>query len=141
MLNSVIPLSLARLWHGLISDKLHQNIPHGDNMAHTAEEYEEVKDRVHVFALMLGIEQGTRDVSHALGNDPYHGTCRHAIDQRFECYEHTQPHADVSQGLDVTVSFEMTERGDGSQDGTEPHENEQSPSPQALLAQGDECDR
>ncbi len=76
--NRVAPLRGAYNWEDTNhqpSDILHQYVPHGNDMAHTAKEHEEMEDGVHVFALVERIEEGSRDVSHALGNDPYHSTC------------------------------------------------------------------
>ena len=53
---------------------LHEDIPDGDDVADGAGKDEEVEYGVHVFLLIQAVEDGTCDVTDALGNQPDHGS-------------------------------------------------------------------
>ena len=118
----------------------HEDIPHGDEMAHASCKNEEMEDSMHVASFAQSIEQCARDIANALGDDPYHRGRTHCVYQRFEGHEHTHAHADVDQCLKVAMGFELVETCDGADDGTQPYKAEQCPSPIALVTQGDEGD-
>ena len=77
----------------------HQDIPDGDDMTDAACKDEEMEHGVHVFLLIQRIEDGTRDVTDSLGNQPDDGCRRDGVHQRFEGHEHTQAHANETKGL------------------------------------------
>ena len=49
---------------------LHEHIPDGDDMADGAGKDKEVEDGVHILRLVQRIEYGSRDITHAFGDDP-----------------------------------------------------------------------
>ena len=104
-------------------------------MAHRSAENEKVKYRVHVFPLVKTVKHCSRDITHALCQDPQQGCQRDTVYQRFECYQHTQAHPDKTDGLQVAVVFETNKTGNGSCQGTGPYEYEYSPSPTTVFAQ------
>ena len=63
---------------------LHKDVPYGNNVANRASQYKEMKDRVHE-SLAKAVEDGARDVTHALGNNPDDCRRAHRVKQRFEC--------------------------------------------------------
>lgn len=71
------------------SEILHEDIPNADDVAEGAREDEEVENAVGVrSAGAYGIEDGSGNVHHALGDEPYYGSGGHTIQQRFEGNEH-----------------------------------------------------
>ena len=110
-------------------------------MADGAGEDEEVEDGVHVFLLVQRVEDGSRDVAHALGYNPDEGSGGDAVEQGFEGNEHREAHADEAEGLEVGVLLQADEADDGACQCTCPHEEEQRPAPVTLFAQGGECQR
>ena len=64
---------------------LHQYIPNGDDVAHTAGEDEEMEYAVHIFALVQTVEHGTRDVADTLCDNPDNRGWGYGIYQRLEC--------------------------------------------------------
>ena len=110
-------------------------------MADGAGEDEEVEDGVHVFLLVQRVEDGSRDVAHALGYNPDEGSGGDAVEQGFEGNEHREAHADEAEGLEVGVLLQADEADDGACQCTCPHEEEQRPAPVTLFTQGGECQR
>ena len=62
-----------------------------------------MEDGVHEGLLVKRVEQGASDVAYALGDNPYNGSRRHAVNKGFEGYQHAESHADQTEGLDVGV--------------------------------------
>ena len=114
---------------------LHQYIPNGDDMAHTAGEDEEMEYAVHVFALVQTVEHGTRDIANSLSDDPYHRSLAHIVYQWFESHEDAQSHTHETRRLQITVVLQSSETHHRAHDGTRPYKHEQSPSPSAVLSQ------
>ena len=50
----------------------HQNVPNGDDVADATCQNKEMEHGMHVFLLVDAVEHGSRNVAHALGNDPRH---------------------------------------------------------------------
>jgi len=94
-----------------------------------------MEDGVHVFRLVQAVEDGTRDVTDALGDEPDDSSLRHTVHQRFEGHEHTQAHADETERLEVRMLLQMDETGDGARYRTGPDKDEEAPAPVALTAQ------
>ena len=113
---------------------MQQNVPYRYYVACASEQHEEVEHRVHVFALVAHIKQRAGDISHTLSHNPRHCTCRDTVYQRLESHKHAQAHAYVGKGLNVAMAFEMVEGDYRAHYGAKPHEAEQCPSPQALVA-------
>ena len=84
---------------------------------------------VHVAALVERIEDGAGNITHAFGHNPYEGGGRYGVDKWFEGHEDAQAHADEAKGLDMGMLLETDEADDGTDDGTRPDEDEQSPAP------------
>lgn len=120
---------------------LQQHIPDGDDVAKAAGEHEEMEDGVHESAFVETVEDGTGYVADAFGDNPDDGRRAHGVDERAESDEDRQAHSHETGGLHVAVVFEPAEADDGSGDGREPYEREETPAPIALLAQGDERQR
>lgn len=66
----------------------HQHVPHGNDVTDGAGEDKEVEHAVHVSALVQAVEGGSRDVTHALRDDPCHCCRTHIVNQRLEGYKH-----------------------------------------------------
>ena len=105
-------------------------------MADAAGQDEEMEDGVHVFLLVEGIEDGTRDVAYAFGDKPHDGSRRDGVHQRLEGHEHAQTHADETECLQIRVFLQSNETDNRSRDGTSPDKREEAPPPVALLPQG-----
>ena len=88
-----------------------------------------MEDGVHVFLLVEGIEDGTRDVAYAFGDKPHDGSRRDGVHQRLEGHEHAQSHADEAECLYVRVLLQPDEAHDGSGNGAGPDEGEEAPAP------------
>ena len=104
-------------------------------MTHATGEDEEMEHGVHVLLLVQGIEHGTRNVTHALGNEPDDGCCRHGVHQGLESHEYTEAHAHETEGLEVGMLFQMDKADNGSCDGTSPDKDKEAPTPIALFAE------
>ena len=63
----------------------HQNVPNGDDVADTSCQDEEVEHGMHVFLLVDTVENGSRDVADALGDNPDNRGWGYGIYQRLEC--------------------------------------------------------
>lgn len=96
---------------------------------------------MHVFLLVDAVEHGSRDVAHALGDDPSHRGGRYGIYQWLESHEHRQSHAHKAGGLQVAVVLEPGKTHDGSGDGARPDKDEEAPAPVVLVAQRNQGDR
>jgi hypothetical protein len=118
----------------------HEDVPHGDDVADGAGKDEEMEHGVHVFALVETVEDGTRDVAHALGDNPDDGARGDAVDEGFEGDEHTEAHTHETDGFEIAVILDVDETADGAGDGARPDEDEECPAPVALGAHGDEGD-
>lgn len=92
-----------------LSKPLHENIPHGDDVAHGSYENKEMKHRVHVAALVKTVEHCTGDVGHAFGHNPNKGAGRQAVDQRLKSYQHAEPHAYETAGFYIAVILQPSE--------------------------------
>ena len=57
----------------------HQNIPNGDDVADATSQNKEMEHGMHVFLLVDAVEHGSRNVAHALGDDPSHRGGRYGI--------------------------------------------------------------
>ena len=121
-------------------DILQQDIPHCDNMTDTPKQDEEMKHRVHVLTFVPRVKQRACDISHAFSNNPADSSCRHTVNQRLERYKHTKTHSYICRRLNVTVSLQSMEGKNRTNDGTQPNETEQRPSPQPLMAESNERD-
>ena len=112
----------------------HQDIPNGDDVTEASCEDEEVEDRMHIALMVKGVEEGSCDVAHALGYNPYHGCCGDGVDERLESYQYRESHADEAESLYVRVLLQPDKADDGACNGTQPHEREEPPAPVALGA-------
>jgi len=119
----------------------HQNIPNSDDVADATSQNKEMEHGMHVFLLVDAVEYGSRNVAHALGDDPSHRGGRYGIYQWLESHEHRQSHAHKAGGLQVAVVLEPGKTHDGSGDGARPDKDEEAPSPVALVAQRNQGDR
>lgn len=120
---------------------LQQHIPDGDDVAEAAGEHEEMEDGMHETAFVEAVEDGAGYVADAFSDYPCDGRRTHGVDERAESDEDRQAHSHETDGLHVAVVAEVAEADDGSGDGREPYEREETPAPIALLAQGDERQR
>ena len=107
-------------------------------MTEAAGEDKEVENGMHVALTVERIEYGSRNIAYALGDNPDDGCCRHRVKEGLEGNEYGESHADETEGLYVGVLLQSEEADEGACNGASPHEDEQSPSPVALCAQGDE---
>ena len=121
-------------------DISHQDVPYGDDMADASCQDEEVEHGVHVFLLVDAVEHRTSDVAHSFSDDPYHSGRRHGADEWLESHQYGEPHSHEAESLQVAVVLEMCKAHDGACYGTSPDEDEEAPSPVALVSQGDERD-
>lgn len=122
-------------------DIFHQNVPNGDDVADATSQNKEMEHGMHVFLLVDAVEHGSRNVAHALGDDPSHRGGRYGIYQWLESHEHRQSHAHKAGGLQVAVVLEPGKTHDGSGDGARPDKDEEAPAPVALVAQRNQGDR
>ena len=119
----------------------HQDVPDGDDVADASCQDEEVEDGVHVSLLVDAVEDGTRDIAYALGDNPNHRGWGHGVVKRFEGDQYRQAHAHKAKRLQVAVVLQFGETHHGANNGTRPDEDEEAPSPVALVAQGNQSDR
>ena len=119
---------------------MHQDVPDGDDVADAAGEDEEMEDGMHIAPFVETVEEGTGDVADAFGYNPDEGCCWHTVDQGFEGDEDAETHSDETNGFNVTMVLQFAEGDDGADDGAEPHEAEERPSPIALFAQSNQRD-
>ena len=132
---SVFPVPLSAL------QILREQFPDGDDVADGACKDEEVEDGVVVVDAAQAVEECTGDVKHAFGDNPGDGNHAHTCDERLECHEYGQSHQDETGGFQIAVCLEFRQADNRSDNGAEPHEREQSPSPIALVAQSRQRDR
>lgn len=83
----------------------HQDIPNGDDVTEASCEDEEVEDRMHIALMVKGVEDGSCDVAHALGYNPYHGSCGDGVDERLESNQYRESHADEAKVSTLECSF------------------------------------
>lgn len=103
-------------------------------MADASCQDEEMEDGVHVSLLVDAVEDGTRDIAYALGDNPNHRGWGHGVVKRFEGDQYRQAHAHKAKRLQVAVVFQFGETHHGANNGTRPDEDEEAPSPVALVA-------
>lgn len=141
MLRSIYKVNTKSRLSQLLNSSLliHQDSPHGDDVADGAGEDEEVEDAVHEGTIVERVEEGTRDVADALGNNPCKGGWD-GVDERFQGNKARKAHEDEAGGLEIAVFLEFAKTHDGAHDSTNPHESEESPTPVAYLTQGNEGD-
>ena len=95
---------------------------------------------VHVSPFVETVEYGSCDIAHPFGDNPTDGQHAHVVDEWLERHEHAQAHGDKTNSLKVAVLLEVNQTGNGTSDGACPDEDEKSPSPKPVAAQGNECD-
>ena len=131
-----MPAAHAGVWPG--SEIRQENVPDGNDVTDAAGQHKEVENGMHVALTVERIEYGSRNIAYALGDNPDDGCCRHRVKEGLEGNEYGESHADETEGLYVGVLLQPDEADEGACNGASPHEDEQSPSPVALCAQGDE---
>ena len=129
----------------------HQHVPDGDDVTDAAEEDEEVEDAVHITLLVESIEDSTRDIGDALGDEPDDGSCGDGVHQRLESHQYAQTHTDETEGFNVWMFFQFDETDGSTYDGTCPNEDKENPPPVkwkvkseewiigSRISEGDEC--
>ena len=110
-------------------------------MADAAYQDEEVENRVHVALLVEAVEDGTGDIGYSLGYYPRHRGSAHTVEKGLEGYKDRQTHAHKTEGFEIAVLLEMAETDNSACYCTQPYEDEKTPAPIALLAQGHEGER
>ena len=98
-----------------------------------------MKDRVHKLHLVYTVEHCPCNVADTLGYEPRYHAELHSIEQGFERHKHNKPHKHIAQCLYAVVFLEIEETCKRTDDGSEPYKDEESPSPIAGVAQGNEC--
>lgn len=120
------------------SEELGEDAPDADDVADTAGEDEEVEEGVDVGAIMReGIDYGSSDIEHSLGDEPVDGDEVHALQQGLEGDEHREAHDDEAGRLHIAVLLQPAETDDGARECGSPHKDEQAPAPPAGIAHGD----
>ena len=104
-------------------------------MTQRARQHKEMEHRVHIPPFVQRVEQCSRDVAYALSHNPHHRCRRHRVNQRLESHQHTQPHADEAESLQIGMLFQPDKAHDGSRYGTRPDKHEEAPAPVALRPQ------
>ena len=100
-----------------------------------------MKDGVHESLFVEAVEDGTGDIRYSLGYYPRYGGSAHTVEKGLEGYKHRQAHAHKTKGLYVAMLLEMAETDNSACYCTQPYEDEETPAPIALLAQGHEGER
>ena len=119
---------------------LHEDVPDSDDVADAAGEDEEMEDGMHVFPFVQTVEESACDIADTFADNPDEGCCWHTVDQGFEGYEYAETHSDETKSFHMTVVFQLAEGDDGADDGAQPYEAEERPSPIALFAQSNQRD-
>ena len=94
---------------------------------------------MHEGAVVERVEEGSRDVAHAFGNNPGKGR-GDGVQEGFQGHKARKSHEDEAGGFPIAMLLEFAKTHDGAHNGAQPHEGEQGPTPIAHLTQGNERD-
>ena len=95
---------LVSHWKKRISlNKIFQNIPNREDVAHGATQNEEVEDGMHIGAFVQRVEQRSGNVTGPFTDNPTHGMRTHGIHQWLEGDQYDKSHQDIANRFQITV--------------------------------------
>lgn len=124
--------------------RLCKDEPNGDDVGDAAAETEEVEGGVHV-GLAEGVEDGAGYVGDTAGYEPPEGGGGmgegEMVQQGLEGDEDGGTHGDVAESFEVAVLLEVGEAENQAEEGAEPDEGEDAPTPGTGVAEDEEGER
>ncbi len=112
----------------------------GHHVTDGSGQYKEVEDRMEIFPLVNGIEDGSGNVADPFSHYPEDALERNGFQQRLECNDDEQAHDHIADGFHMADFLHLAETQAGADQGAEPDDPEDGPSPGAGMSHCDECD-